>query len=86
MAEWEKVTLKRLSLCPCGFRALRDEIGLGTEYQIARDKAAPFTFQCGGCGKKQHLVAVYVAERADAAAGYLPIKLFEDDPQKSITA
>lgn len=79
-------TLKRLSICPCGFQALKEEIKLGTEYEIDPERAIPVIFQCGGCGLSQNLIAVYIAARPDCPEGYLPLKLFEDDPEKVITA
>lgn len=73
----EKTTLKRLSICECGFRTLSDHIKLGTEYEINPELTTNFDFTCGGCGKTFPVVGVFVAKRGRSHAGYLPKQIFE---------
>jgi len=72
-----RVPLQRLSICPCGFPVLKDEIGLGTEYEIDTTKLASFTFICGGCKRKHHIIGVWVAPRDGGEPGWLPRMIFE---------
>jgi hypothetical protein len=72
-----KVTLKRLSACPCGFPALHEDIQLGKEYDIDPNVKLPLTLICGGCGKHNPVMGVHVEP-----AGFLPEVLFADPEQK----
>ena len=76
----ETVTLKRLSICPCGFPVLHDHIRVGVEYQIAADsKRGGFHYVCGGCGREQDNVeVVYVLQRTVPGFAPLPWALFAD--------
>jgi hypothetical protein len=77
-----KVTLKRLSACPCGFHALNDDIKLGTEYEVQENRPKlTFDFICGNCGHKQKLMGISVT-RDGGPPGYLPELLFSDEGQK----
>jgi hypothetical protein len=79
--ELRTVTLKRLSICPCGYGLLRDEIPLGTEYQIDPSIEADCEFTCGGCGRHQHLPSVYTAP-----GGFFPKIIFEEDNSTALSA
>jgi hypothetical protein len=49
-----KVKLIKLSICPCGFPTLDDQIVLGTQYEIQPETIqSGFSYICGGCGKMQ---------------------------------
>lgn len=74
-------TLKKLSICDCGFPSLKDEIGIGSAYTIDSNKLAVFVYKCGQCGKEQkQVVCVLVGDREGAQdspkPGYLPRDLF----------
>jgi len=74
-----KTTLKRLSICDCGFLVLNDEITLGTEYYINPDKKDSFLFVCGGCRKTHHVTGVWVEPRIEGGRpGYLPEDIFHE--------
>jgi hypothetical protein len=73
-----KVTLKCLSICPCGFPVLKEDIKLGTEYEIDPAQAERCTFICGGCGRQQSVECVWVEAREHGTmAGFLPKLIFE---------
>lgn len=79
----ETVTLKRLSICPCGYTVLQPEITLGTEYAVDRATIAEgFTYVCGGCGEvQQNIRGVKVSSvlNPEAPMRPLPLALFEED-------
>ncbi len=60
-----RVTLQRLSICPCGFPLLDESIPLGTEYEIDLGTLAGdrFNLMCGGCGAKHRDVPSVVASQ-----------------------
>lgn len=72
--------LSKLSVCSCGFPTLDDKIQLGTEYQVEPSRQVPIIFRCGGCGKVQNMMAVWVISRTGAprewGGGLLPLGLF----------
>ena len=73
-----KVALKRLSICPCGHPVLKDEIPLGTEYEIDPAQTDHFTFICGGCGRHISIEGIWVESREPGTeAGFLPKLIFE---------
>lgn len=76
-----KVTLKRLSICPCGYGLLLDEIKLGAEYEIDPNVVAECEFTCGGCGNVQTLLSLYTAP-----GGFLPKIIFEEDTSAALSA
>lgn len=71
------VTLKKLSICPCGFPVLHEDIPLGEEYVINPVLVAGFTFICGGCGRQIQVQCVWVEQHNYSKAGYLPKTIFE---------
>jgi len=75
-----KTTLKRLSVCGCGFPTLKVGIQLGTVYDIDPDRTVEVTFTCGGCNSTQKIKAVWVAARNTGTGGYLPLQIFEELP------
>ena len=75
-----KVTLKRLSICPCGFPVLKEDIKLGTEYEVDPAQTGRFTFICGGCGRQLSIEGIWVEPRAPGThAGFLPKLIFESE-------
>lgn len=80
-----EVTLKKLSVCPCGFPALDESIPLGTAYRIDEEDSTAFTWSCGGCKAVRSIVAVWVYERGPKRAGYLPSELFLMPERKEAT-
>lgn len=77
----ETVPLRRLSICPCGFPVLEDDIRLGTRYRIDRASVrSRFDCGCGGCKTVHHNVTVVNASsvrQPDAPFRPLPLELFE---------
>jgi len=43
------VELKRLSICPCGFSTLRDDISIGKIYNLETSSLNRALYVCGGC-------------------------------------
>jgi hypothetical protein len=72
-----KTTLKKLSIYPCGFPTLNEEIKLGTEFDVEPGRRDIMTFMCGGCKKWHRIVAIWVYRRGESHAGYLPIEIFD---------
>ena len=72
-----KTTIKRLSICSCGFPVLNESIKLGAEYEIEPGDTAPFTLICGGCHWKHAVTGVWVQATAGGRPGYLPQTIFE---------
>lgn len=76
-----KTTLIRLSVCPCGFPALKTDIPLGTVYHVDFDVNLPMEWCCGGCRQWQDVTGVFVAARTGGGRdGFLPAQLFEEPP------
>lgn len=76
-----KATLTKLSLCPCGFPVLKDAIPLGAEYEVEVPRfGLGHSMICGGCGKHFPIEVVWVNERGNANAGYLPRDIFTLQP------
>lgn len=73
-----KTTLKRLSLCDCGFSVLSEAIPLGTEYEIDPAQTEALTFICGGCHKIHFVRCVWVEKRGTSAGGFLPEIIFQE--------
>ena len=74
------VTLKRLSICPCGYPALKDGIDLGAAYLIDDSTIENgFGYQCGRCGQIQRrITCVETSQRDVPGFRLLPLALFED--------
>lgn len=52
-------TLKRLSICPCGYPTLDDRITIGTTYEIDPSTVrGGFLYKCGGCDREQENILV----------------------------
>lgn len=62
----------RKSLCPCGHPILREDVPLGTEYQLDMERTNWGTMVCGGCQARRPLLCVWVHPE-----GYLPLDIFE---------
>jgi len=71
-----KVTLTKLSICPCGFPLLKESVGLGQEYDIEPSQTVLAKMICGGCGAEIPVKTVYVHSRTGVAGGYLPEEVF----------
>lgn len=75
--------LTKLSICPCGFTLLRDEIPLGTEYTVYPDSVEEnrqFTLICGGCRGRVNGLGRILARSVlnpDARPMYLPLEIFD---------
>ena len=72
-----KTTLKKLSICPCGFPVLKDEITVGTEYAVMPGVQQDCILVCGGCKKHIHFRGIYVCGRNGARGGFLPPEIFD---------
>lgn len=81
-----KTTTVKLSICPCGFPVLADEILLGTEYEILPSLQADLTFQCGGCGKQTPIKCVWTQSRKGGTPGWLPLEIFGPVNQEPVAA
>jgi hypothetical protein len=83
-----KTTLKKLSICPCGFPVLNESIPLGTEYDVEPGDIIHVTFIFGGCHTEYHDVeAIWVNDRGTSKSGYLPKEIFKPlNPPPSIQA
>lgn len=70
--------LKRLSICPCGFGVLKDEIQLGTLYRVDLDsRRTGALYRCGDCNFTQNDVEVVeVMQRKAGTLAPLPWLLF----------
>jgi hypothetical protein len=79
MARSAVVPLRRLSICPCGYAVLDDQITVGVKYRIQPDtKMEGFTYRCGHCGAAQTVACVMansVLHPGDAPA-WIPLDLF----------
>ena len=73
-----KTTLKRLSVCGCGFSTLKAGIQPGTEYDIDPNRIVKATYTCGGCSTTQKIKAVWGGDSKTGRAGYLPLQIFEE--------
>ena len=76
----KQVKLRRLSICPCGYSVLKDEIPVGTAYTIDLDSFAEnFTYRCGGCRRVQGGLKVVMASQSERdGMAYLPYDLFSE--------
>lgn len=77
--------LERLSLCPCGFPALREHVELGTEYLLQPEWKRMATWECGGCHEVTLEVECVLCWRPGTGKGYLPSRLFEPDVGQGLT-
>lgn len=78
------VTLTKLSICPCGHKVLKDEIPLGTEYNINPDIIIPITFICGGCKRYFSINGVFTFSRNGGKEGFLPEEIFSNFVNKNL--
>lgn len=67
--------LLRLSVCPCGFTTVNEDIPIGTEYMVSGTVISA-TLVCGWCKAEMPMWWVFVDKRGDSEAGFLPAKLF----------
>lgn len=73
LAKW---IYSRESVCPCGFRILRDEVPLGTAYVVDEDSIGPGTLICGGCGESRRMSMIDVQGQGGDFFP-LPVEIFE---------
>lgn len=74
-----KAEVVKLSICPCGFPVLNDDIPIGTEYDIDPVQA-DCTFICGGCGRWHRVKGVMAKARLlGQRAGFLPLDIFKEE-------
>lgn len=73
--------LARLSLCACGYPALKIDIPLGQEYHVPRFNfiGVKDTWTCGGCGKEIVVHSIMVIR--DGNKGWIPQELFDWDEE-----
>lgn len=75
-----KARLKKLSVCPCGFWLLNEDIPLGTEYAAFPEMTGTVSIICGGCGRiLRDLPTIEFASRSNPHAPHrpLPVEAFE---------
>lgn len=80
-----KATTKTLSICPCGYLVLKDDLGLGPEFEIHPENKASGLMICGRCGMPMQVLGVFCEARGDSAAGYLPMAIFEEPKEIAIS-
>lgn len=71
-----KVSLVKLSVCPCGFPTLKETIPLGTKYTVDPAHTCEAVLVCGGCKQETKVRCVYVSGRNGSAGGWLPEDIF----------
>lgn len=69
-----KVKLERLSVCECGYPALKDGIKLGKVYDLDWDCVGKATYVCGGCKQIHKMNVVWCTH---GGGGWIPQCLFE---------
>jgi len=79
-----KAKFIKYSICICGFPILGDDVPLGKEYEVDTRDTTPCTVICGGCGKENQVMAIWVFSRAGERPGYLPRDIFEFPDQTEI--
>jgi hypothetical protein len=73
-----KAKTVKLSLCPCGFNLLKDDIPLGTIYEVDPTLTATGTLTCGGCQKTFNVESFFVfGRRSNHTSGFLPKDIFQ---------
>jgi len=77
-----KATFTRYSMCICGYPILSDSVPIGTVYEVDDKVRAPFSWRCGGCHKIQTVQGIWVHQRGESAAGFLPLEIFELEKEK----
>lgn len=70
-----KALVKNLSICPCGFPVLNDNIKIGHEYVIHPDTIMEGNLVCGGCGKTHPINLIKVG---DPILGFMPLEVFNE--------
>lgn len=75
---FQSVTVKRLSLCDCGFPILAEHIGIGATYIVDMDNWKVMTLCCGGCKGKILIDGVKAQASSTGHAGILPKAIFEE--------
>jgi hypothetical protein len=71
-----KAIFSNRSICQCGYSILKDDIPLGTEYDITPGTEESGTLICGGCGKHTSVTLIQVAKRFRSHGGVLPKEIF----------
>lgn len=75
----ENVTLRRLSICPCGHSVLNDQIKLGARFRVDLASVRKgFVYTCGECLLTQPDVTVVLASQSSRSGlAFLPLALFQ---------
>jgi hypothetical protein len=74
-----EMPVRRVSICPCGFRTLEDEIEAGTLYLVYMETVRTGSiYICGGCGLAQSIWTVEADQKLnpDLPPAPLPLGLF----------
>lgn len=70
-------TYSNVSVCPCGFTALKETVRLGRKYRVVLDSINTMIFGCGGCGKTHRVPAILAQEhQRPGYYFYLPVGIF----------
>ena len=69
------VPLRRVSICPCGYSVLKDEIKVGTVYALdMKSIRKGLTYICGRCKVRQeNLLAINAADRRGIGVVMAPL-------------
>lgn len=74
----EKVTLKQLSICKCGYPLFKTYVKLGTVYEVDLDQKKMMELMCGGCGATTvDIPCVWSSNPHGGRPGFLPMAMFE---------
>ena len=77
-----KATLKSLTICPCGYGVLLDDIKVGTEFLADMDMQKTLLYRCGKCGTIQRNIACVGvnSRRHPTEFRMLPVAMFRFGP------
>jgi hypothetical protein len=80
MSALVRLPLKRLTVCPCGYGVLHDDIAVGTEYWVDLASETDGVYQCGRCGAIQKVRIVDASSKRNPNAPLRPLifALFAD--------
>lgn len=82
-----KIKTIRLSICECGFPVLRDDVPVGTEYEVDMDRRSSGKLICGGCKRTIDTTLVFVeSNTVGRSSGYLPLGIFRETPTAPVKA
>lgn len=75
-----KATYTKRDPCGCGYGVLKDDVPLGTVYELNPATIEPFWYVCGQCGKRRSVLAAFADAPLGGRPGYLPLDIFTLDP------